>query len=186
MSPKIRRTTHFCTYLPLQRVGRWWFSFFEHSLGGIWFPRRQNKLETWNLRRPQNGSKSAFHFRALSQKVILGKHQLSVLSKVENPPQNWREKCWTPKSLSPSNRVEFHASQGDIIHWLTLVGPCNTKWGWGSHYQSCNPCDPAPCAENDKKNVHEEPYFRSLSVSNHPPSQACSEAHKMILNLPSP
>ena len=56
--------------------------------GGIWFPRRQNKLETWNLRRPQNGSKSAFHFRALSQKVILGKHQLSVLSEVENPPQN--------------------------------------------------------------------------------------------------
>ena len=37
-----------------------------------------------------------------------------------------------------------------------------------------------------QKNVHEEPYFRSLSVSNHPPSQACSEAHKMILNLPSP
>ena len=49
-------------------------------------------------------------------------------------------------------------------------------------------CTPSlsPCAENDKKNVHEEPYFRSLSVSNHPPSQACSEAHKVILNLPSP
>ena len=36
-----------------------------------------------------------------------------------------------------------------------------------------------------KKNVHEEPYFRSLSVSNHPPSQARSEAHKVIFNPPS-
>ena len=43
-----------------------------------------------------------------------------------------------------------------------------------------------PVQKMTKKNVHEEPYFRSLSVSNHPPSQACSEAHKMILNLPSP
>ena len=46
-------------------------------------------------------------------------------------------------------------------------------WGWG-----------APCAENDKKNVHEEPYFRSLSVSNNWPSHARSEAHKVILNPP--
>ena len=51
-------------------------------------------------------------------------------------------KPWIPKSLSPSNRVEFHASQRDIIHWLTLVGPCNARWGWGSHYQSSNPCGP--------------------------------------------
>ena len=43
-----------------------------------------------------------------------------------------------------------------------------------------------PVQKMTKKNVHEEPYFRSLSVSNHPPSQACSEAHKVILNLPSP
>ena len=43
-----------------------------------------------------------------------------------------------------------------------------------------------PVQKKTKKNVHEEPYFRSLSVSNHPPSQACSEAHKVILNLPSP
>ena len=100
---KIWQTTHFCTYLPLQRVGRWWFSFFEHSLGGIWFPRRQNKLETWNLRRPQNGSKSAFHFRALSQKVILGKHQLSVLSNVENPPQKLKKKMQMKKRYLQGN-----------------------------------------------------------------------------------
>ena len=35
-----------------------------------------------------------------------------------------------------------------------------------------------PCAENVKKNVHEEPYFRSLSASNNWPSQAHSEAHR--------
>ena len=41
-----------------------------------------------------------------------------------------------------------------------------------------------PAQKNDKKNVHEEPYFRSLSVSNNWPSQARSEAHKLILNPP--
>ena len=70
---------------------------------GIWFSRRQNKLETWNLRRPQNGSKSAFHFRALSQKVILGKHQLSVLSNVENPPQILKKKMQMKKRYLQGN-----------------------------------------------------------------------------------
>ena len=117
----------------------------------------------------------------------------------------------TPSLQPPSswNPCSYHLPQGTSLEfWPLKKGMCEMwKWyerlfnGMGSKgnppmhagttsflFPSCHEekewqfC--TPCAENDKKNVHEELYFRSLSVSNNWPSQARSEAHKAILNLP--